>query len=327
MIPFTLQVVFALILDAFFGAFAHWPRPVRWVMVLAGRFEGLTRSRLSARLAGFVSWGGVFVVTLCALGVLLWSASKIHPLLSELLSILIIASGLSVRRLWGHSRAVYLALQEGELLVAREQLGWLVGRDTDGLDETEITRACVESVAESTLDGMAAPLFYAILLGPMGIVGYKAINVMGSMFGHESEGFGWVSARANDVANSLPARLTGPLIVVASAFVGLSADTSWSIYRRDRKQHPSPNTGHMEAAFAGALEVQLGGRSDYKDLPRERPTIGDPIQPLKAQHIPQANQLMLITLLVSALVWLSLRTGFEQVPGPLLWERLLGWFH
>ena len=148
----------------------------------------------------------------------------------------------------------------------------IVGRDTDRLDEAGVVRAAVESVAENIVDGITAPLFYAALFGPLGAIGYRAINTMDSLFGYRNEryiDFGRTSARVDDVANFLPARVTGLLVPPAAFLLRLRASDAFRIFLRDRRNHPSPNSGHTEAAVAGALGVQLGAdaKLEVKSVP------------------------------------------------------------
>ena len=173
-----------------------------------------------------------------------------------------------------------------------------VGRDTERLDEPGIVRAAVESVAESTVDGVTAPLFWAIVAGPVGAVVYRAVNTLDSIFGHRDDRygqFGWASARIDDLANFLPARLTAPLVSLAALLLRQRAGQSLRILLRDGRKHSSPNSGLAEAAVAGALGVQLGGVSYYGGEPLERPTLGDPLTPLSAAQIRAANGLMFAT--------------------------------
>ncbi len=176
----------------------------------------------------------------------------------------------------------------------------IVGRDTQQLDEAGVVRAAVESVAESTVDGVTAPLFFAAIAGPVGAMVYRAVNTLDSMFGHQDDRyrrFGWAAARIDDLANYLPARLTAPLICLAAALwiSSRSGRAALRILARDGRKHASPNSGLAEAAMAGALGVQLGGVNYYDGEPLEKPTIGDAVVPLSPRHIRVANALMFLT--------------------------------
>ena len=170
-----------------------------------------------------------------------------------------------------------------------------MGRDTEELDESGIVRAAVESVAESTVDGVTAPLFFAIVAGPPGAMVYRAVNTLDSMFGHQDRRyaqFGWAAARIDDAANYIPARLTAPLLCLAAFLWRQRPGQAVRTLLRDGRKHASPNAGLAEAAVAGALGVQLGGTNFYGGRPLDGPTIGDPLTPLGPRHIRLANALM-----------------------------------
>jgi len=186
----------------------------------------------------------------------------------------------------------------------------MVGRDTDSLDELGVARAAVESVAENTVDGVTAPLFFAAIGGPVGAMVYKAINTLDSTFGYKNEryvDFGWASAKIDDLANYLPARLTAPLIVLAAFLLGFRPMNALRVCLRDHGKHASPNSGITEAAMAGALGVQLGGPLYRSGKPVEMPRLGEPIMELEPKHIPRVNALMLVTWILSAGAFLGIR--------------------
>ncbi|HEY5958508.1 MAG TPA: CobD/CbiB family cobalamin biosynthesis protein, partial [Polyangiaceae bacterium] len=183
----------------------------------------------------------------------------------------------------------------------RSAVGHLVGRDTDILDATEVSRAAVEAVAESTVDGVTAPLFYACLFGPLGAVGYRAINTLDSMWGHHDElyeHFGWASARADDLAGLIPARLTLLWIAAGAALCGLRPIAALRIAWRDARKHQSPNSGIPEAAFAGALGIVLGGRNRYAGVWSQTVTFGSGSAYPDVQTIHDSVVLMLMTTLL-----------------------------
>jgi adenosylcobinamide-phosphate synthase len=185
----------------------------------------------------------------------------------------------------------------------------IVGRDTAALDEAGVARATVESVAESMVDGVTAPLFFAVLGGPVGAMLYKAINTMDSMFGYKNEryrAFGWAAARLDDLANFLPARLTSLMIPAAAFLLRLDAKGALFILLRDRRKHASPNSGHTEAAVAGALGVQLGGPSPYFGRMVEKPTLGEAVRSIEPQDILRANRLMLLSSAITLLFFFIL---------------------
>jgi len=185
------------------------------------------------------------------------------------------------RTLAAEAAAVDDLLAAGELPAARQRLTHLVGRKTAHLDEGEIARAVIESVAENTSDAVVAPLLWGAVAGLPGLLAYRAVNTLDAMVGHHSpryENFGWASARADDVANYLPARLTALLTAAVAPLAGGSGRAALATWRRDGRRHPSPNAGVCESAYAGALGVRLGGRNDYGSHVEDRPVLGGGIR-------------------------------------------------
>lgn len=306
-----LQILVAFGLDLLLGDPKWLPHPVRLMGALALALEGPCRRFIPRmRLAGGVAAAAVLLTTALATESLLLICALIHPAARELLSVLLLYTGIATRDMVEHSQAVWGALMSGSLGEARRRVGFICGRDTEKLEQPEVVRATVESVAENTVDGVTAPLFFAVIGGPMGIMFYKAINTLDSSFGYKNEryrDFGWASARLDDLANFIPSRITGFLMVMAALVLNLRARGALRILLRDRKRHPSPNAGHAEAAVAGALGVQLGGTSFYFGVPSAKPTLGDPVFPLELGHILQANRLLLVTSILALLLFLGAR--------------------
>ncbi|SDO88973.1 adenosylcobinamide-phosphate synthase [Klenkia soli] len=172
-----------------------------------------------------------------------------------------------------------------DLPAARAHLPTLAGRDPSSLGEPELVRATVESVAENTSDAAVAPLVWGAVAGLPGLLAYRAVNTLDAMVGYRSaryDRFGWASARADDVANWLPARLTAALTVAVAPLVGGSPSGALAVWRRDGGAHPSPNSGRCEAAAAGALGIRLGGTNVYGSRVEHRPTMGDGAGPVRA---------------------------------------------
>ncbi|MEV7011376.1 cobalamin biosynthesis protein [Streptosporangium sp. NPDC051022] len=173
-------------------------------------------------------------------------------------------------------------LEADDLAGARGRLSHLCGRDPSSLESAELARATVESIAENTSDAVVAPLFWGAVAGVPGLLAYRAVNTLDAMVGHRNtryERFGWAAARLDDVANFVPARLTGLLTVLCAPLAGGSAGQAAGVLRRDGHRHPSPNAGRCEAAFAGALDVTLGGANVYGDRVEHRPEMGDGPKP------------------------------------------------
>lgn len=201
-----------------------------------------------------------------------------------------VLGGRSLRR---ESAAVDALLTAGDLPGARERVRSLVGRDPTHLSADELARATVESVAENSSDAVVAPLFWGAVAGIPGLLGYRAINTLDAMIGHRSsryERFGWAAARLDDVVNWIPARLAAGLAAAAAPLVGGTPAEALRTIRVDAHKHPSPNAGPVEAAFAGALGVRLGGTNRYGDRVEDRGTLGDG-RPVTPADIARANRL------------------------------------
>ena len=187
------------------------------------------------------------------------------------------------------ANAIEAHLTSGDLDAARQRLTHLVGRDTAGLDSSEVARAAVESVAENTSDAVVAPLFWGAVAGVPGLLGYRAANTLDAMVGHRSPrytNFGWAAARLDDVLNVVPARATAALVSLVSG----QPSRTWRTSRRYARRHPSPNAGWCEAAFAGALDVRLGGTNVYGGRVDERPFLGDG-KPVATQDLARSVRL------------------------------------
>ena len=193
---------------------------------------------------------------------------------------------------------VYDRLKNGTLDEARYAVSMIVGRDTQSLTEEGVTKAAVETVAENSSDGIIAPMFYMAIGGVWLMFLYKGINTMDSMLGYKNDKylyFGRCAAKLDDVANYIPARISGWLMVAASAFVKMDVKNAAKIYRRDRRNHASPNSAQTEAAMAGALDVQLAGNAYYFGKLYEKPTIGDAIREIEPEDIRRSHTLLYLT--------------------------------
>ncbi|MBR1647749.1 MAG: cobalamin biosynthesis protein CobD [Selenomonadaceae bacterium] len=202
---------------------------------------------------------------------------------------------ISPRSLSEAAHEIYQLLETENLAEARRKVGWIVGRDTQNLNESEVARATIETVAENTVDGIISPLFYFAIGGLPLAVAYRAINTMDSMLGYKNEKylhFGRVAARLDDVANFVPARLTAILFLGATAILGLDVRNAFNMMKRDASKHPSPNGGWAEATVAGALNIRLGGTNYYFGQPHFRAYMGDPNEILEAAHILGTIRLM-----------------------------------
>ena len=202
---------------------------------------------------------------------------------------------ISPKSLANAGREIYDYLMVEDLENARYKVGWIVGRDTENLSPQEVSRAAIETVAENTVDGIISPLFFFLIGGlPLAYL-YRAINTMDSMMGYKNDRylyFGRVAARIDDVANYIPARITGIIFVVSAFVLRLNTTNSWKMLRRDASKHPSPNGGWAEASVAGALEIRLGGYNFYFGRETFRAYMGEPLQEMGPQHIMTCIQMM-----------------------------------
>src|SRR5262249_5735933 len=294
-----------------FGDPRWLPHPVRLIGRLASWAEPRCRQLIANEyLAGVVFTFGVVATLGGGVWVIVWGLRLFHPLLAGVATVYFVYAGLATRDLPSEATAVWRQLQGDELDQARQQLSRIVGRDTAQLDAPEIVRATVETVAESTVDGVLAPLFFAALGGAPGLWAYKAINTLDSMVGHHEAPytrFGWAAARLDDVANFVPARIGLFLLGVGTWITGGEPGRCWRIGWRDGGKHPSPNAGISEAAMAGALGVRLGGTNTYDGVVYVQPYLGDPLRALDISCIPQAVRVMLGTSISGLLLCLSVR--------------------
>ena len=269
------QMLVAVFLDMVVGDPRWLPHPVKLMGRVAAAMESPTRRFiLDARLAGGVVAATVILGTVLLVWGMIHGARQVHPLVGDAVSTILIYYGIAARDMIDHSYRVYEALVNGFLGEARSAVGMICGRDTGCLDEAAVARAAVESVAENLVDGVTAPLFYCTIGGPVAMMMYKAINTLDSIFGYKNEqyrDFGWLSARLDDIANFIPARLSALLVPLAAWLLEQNPSQSMRIFLRDRGNHPSPNAGQTESAMAGALGVQLGGPSSYFGKMVEKP--------------------------------------------------------
>lgn len=278
---------------------------------------GFPKTPKGERTAGFVLALLLPVGTLTVTILALWAVGLIHPILRFALGVFWGWQALALKGLNTESKRVYTALTTGTIEEARKAVSRIVGRDTQRLDEAGVTRAAVETVAENFSDGVLAPLFYLLLGGAPLALCYKAINTMDSMIGYKNERylyFGYCAAKLDDAANWLPARLSALLLVLASALLGEDAQGAWRIWRRDRRNHASPNSAQTEAAMAGALGIQLAGPAWYFGEKYDKPTIGDAKRPVEPNDILRADRLLygggVLGLVLLGLVrWAVLRWG------------------
>ena len=216
------------------------------------------------------------------------------------------------------SMKVYDRLKNGTIEEARYAVSMIVGRDTQSLTETGVTKAAVETIAESTSDGIIAPMFYMAIGGVPLMFLYKGINTMDSMLGYKNEKylyFGRCAAKLDDLANLIPARMAGALMATAAFFTGMDGKHAWKIFLRDRRNHASPNSAYTESAMAGALHIQLAGDAWYFGKLYKKPFIGDGDRPVDCEDIKKANRLMYGTAILGAVILVLIFVIFSVAVG------------
>ncbi|MDP4095306.1 adenosylcobinamide-phosphate synthase CbiB [Paenibacillus sp. P96] len=298
----SLIILAAYILDRIIGDPRWIPHPV----IGMGKLISLVESgiRRYARSAVVLRWAGLLLplIVVGAAYLLTWLTvillGKIHPWLAIGAEVLLIATTIATKGLKDAGIAVYKELRSGDLPAARAALGMIVGRDTKELDEPEIVRGTVETIAENIVDAIISPLFYALIGGAPLAMAYRAVNTLDSMVGYKNEKYihlGWASARLDDAANFIPARLTAILLVAAAWLKRLEPLRSWLTVWRDARLHPSPNSGFPESAVAGALGVRLGGYNVYHGVRSFRAYMGDPTRQFEEEDIRRTVALMFLS--------------------------------
>ena len=298
-------------LDCLFGDPLSAAHPV----VLMGKLISLLENNLRARypktpkgerIAGTIMALLVPLISALVGLALLYMAWCIHPWAYFALSAFLCWQCFAARCLMTESKKVVTALRNEGLDAGRRQVAMLVGRDTEKLTGEQVVKATVETVAENTSDGVIAPLFWMALGGAVGGLFYKAVNTMDSMVGYKNEkhlNFGRFAARFDDVVNFIPARLSALAMIGAAFLLKLDGKNAFRIWRRDRRNHASPNSAQCESACAGALGVQLGGNASYFGQLYEKPTIGDPTRPIEGADVNGACRLMYGTSVLALLLY------------------------
>lgn len=293
--------VIVLLLDYIFGDPISIPHPISFIGKMIKYYEKLLRrTKLPLFFCGFLLLTGSIVIVTVILSLMLFVANRIHPVVGEFVAVYLMYTSMAATCLKREVYKVRDALFSGDLAKSRQMIGYLVGRDTQNLSEKEIIRATVETTAENTVDGILAPMFYLIigfLLGiPVQMVFiYKTINTLDSMVGYIQEPYreiGFFSAKCDDMANFLPARLGSLFMLLGGGIIGYHMGHGWKILLRDRRNHKSPNCGYPESVVAGLLEIQLGGTNTYFNEILVKPTIGDGVHALETRHIKDATLIM-----------------------------------
>lgn len=308
-------IVLGFLLDLWLADPAWMPHPVVIMGKCITGLEKFLRARFPATPEGERAAGRVLAVVL-PVGTLLLTAAvcvvanRLHPLLGLAVQTIWCWQALAVKGLAVESRRVYGCLAAEDLPGARKAVARIVGRDTQNLTEEGVTKAAIETVAENFSDGVIAPLVYMLIGGAPLALCYKAINTMDSMVGYKNQRylhFGRAAARLDDAANFLPSRLAALFWILAAALAGQDGKNAWRIWRRDRRNHASPNSAQTESACAGALGVQLAGPAYYFGEYYDKPTIGDARRAVEPQDILRANRMLFAGAFAALLVGLLLR--------------------
>ena len=314
----ALSVFAGFGLDCLLGDPLSRLHPVVLMGKLISLFEKQLRPRFpqtppGERTAGTIMALAVPLISTGAGLLLLYLAWRVHPWAYCAVSAFLCWQCFAARCLMTEAKKVVTCLEKEGLSAGRRQVGMLVGRDTDSLTEPQVVKAAVETVAENTSDGVVAPLFWMVLFGAAGGLFYKAVNTMDSMVGYKNDRylhFGRCAAKFDDVVNYVPARLSALAMIGAAFLLRLDGKGALRVWRRDRRNHASPNSAQTESACAGALGVQLGGNASYFGKLHEKPTIGDPLRPIERADVARACILMYGTnLLLLALYGMILLLG------------------
>lgn len=295
-----ITAILAFFIDAVMGDPRSKLHPVVLIGNLIAGIEGMLYGKEDSDRKKLVL-GGILVVL-----VLLFTFAVVNGIMNlvkmldniyvvTLIEAFFLSFTISPKSLAAAGKELYGYLVADDLDNARYKVGWIVGRDTDELTPGEVSRATIETIAENTVDGIIAPLFYFAIGGvPLAFL-YRAVNTMDSMVGYKNDRyiyFGRVAARADDVLGYIPARITGLLFVVSAFILGYDGKKAWKILRRDASKHPSPNGGWAEATVAGALHIRLGGFNSYFGKVHFREYMGDPIEEIGFDHIMKTIRLM-----------------------------------
>lgn len=294
-------LIIVVFLDFILGDPPNWPHPIRYIGWSISQYEkAIRKSRIDLKIGGFLlvllSLGTTLIISTLILKI----ANYIHPSLRTIVTTYLLYTSIAAKCLDVEARKVHNAVNEKNIEKSRKKLSYLVGRDTTQLSFEEIIRGVVETVAENTVDGVLAPLFYMVIGFYLGFpvqfaLGYKVINTLDSMVGYVQEPYkeiGYASAKLDDIANYIPARIGSLLMILAGGLLGYSIKQGFKILIRDRRNHKSPNCGYPEAAVAGLLQIQLGGTNTYFGQEIYKPTIGDETTSLTGEHIINTIKIM-----------------------------------
>lgn len=305
-----LALVIGFIMDLIIGDPHSIPHPVALIGRMISLAEKYARRIFSKtatgeKLAGACIWVVVAGLSFAVPMAILWLCALISPWVRLIAESIMCWQIFAVKSLRDESMKVYYALKAGSLPASRQAVSMIVGRDTQRLDAAGVARAAVETVAENTSDGIIAPLLFMAIGGaPLGFF-YKAANTMDSMLGYVEmpyKNIGMIAARADDLLNFVPARLSALIMLLAGWILKLDIRNGWKIFCRDRYNHASPNSAQTESVCAGLLDLQLAGDAWYHGVLHKKKFIGDPIRNIEYDDIPRVCRLMYVTSFIAVIV-------------------------
>ncbi len=310
----TASVLLGFIIDFFVGDPYSIPHPVvyigKWISFFDGKFRKGDPHKDFVR--GIITVILVTVISTCVPALVLAIAWIIHPFVYLIINSIMCWQLLAARQLVKESMKVCRELKKGDVEAARKAVSYIVGRDTDVLDEKGICRAAIETVAENTSDGVIAPLIWIFLFGAVGGFFYKSVNTMDSMIGYKNDKylyFGRAAAKTDDFVNFIPARISALLMIISCPLCRLDMKNAYRIFRRDRMKHASPNSAQTESVCAGALNIRLAGDAVYGGIIHKKDYIGDPFRETEPNDIKKAGNLMYTASLLALIAGILIRTA------------------
>jgi len=309
----------AFIIDLVIGDPHSWPHPVRLIGTSIANMEKRIRQIFKGETWLYIAGGILWIWIVGTAWLITWAlihlSYDLHWILGTVVELWLAFTVLANGCLKQSAHDVLAPLLANDIAQARIKLSYIVGRDTSQLDDKQIARATVETVAENTVDGVIAPLFYLFIGGVPMAMAYKATNTLDSMVGYNNDRYrqlGFISAKLDDVANFIPARISWLLFSLSAYLIGFNGKSALRIGWRDRYQHKSPNSAWSEATMAGALGVRLGGPSNYFGQLVEKPWIGELQREIEAQDIAQSTRLMYVTSIMAFVVFSIIYIIFNQ---------------
>ena len=315
MVISLFALLISFVMDLIIGDPRFIPHPVCFIGNLISKTEKYTRKIFPKTKSGEITGGIILVVIILIISTaiptfILIYLEKINVYFRLIAESIMCWQILATKSLKEESMKVYNELINGNIEKARYNVSMIVGRDTNALDDTGITKAAIETVAENTSDGVIAPMLFCALGGAgLGFL-YKAINTMDSMVGYKNEKylyFGRAAAYLDDIANYIPSRLSAVIMLLSSVFLRLDTKGAWKIWINDRRKHASPNSAQTESVCAGALGIRLAGDAFYHGKLYKKPFIGTETRPIEYEDIKRANKLMYTTAIIFMLLITALK--------------------